>query len=76
MLIDNSTIAEYVFDVGDKIQKLTPNPGYRNLYRLIFGTIDDPAIIPPDVPPAGGTSSGMDATVSDWEDGETVEIPM
>ena len=76
LLIDNSTVAEYVFDVGDKIQKLKPNPGYRNLYRLIFGDAENPAIELPDVPPAGGTSSGMEATVDDWEDGETVEIPM
>ena len=76
LLVDNSTIAEYVFDVGDKIKVLSPNPGYRNLYRLIFGSVEEPAIVPPDVPPDGGTPSGMDATVDDWEDGETVEIPM
>lgn len=76
LLIDNATVADYKFPVGDKIQKLEPNFGYRNLYRLIFGSVEEPAIVPPDVPPAGGTSSGMDATVSDWEDGETVEIPM
>ena len=44
LLIDNSTVADYKFSVGDKIQKLEPNWGYRNLYRLIFGSIDNPAI--------------------------------
>lgn len=76
LLIDNATVANYKFPVGDKIRKLDPNFGYRAMYRLIFGSIDEPAIIPPDVPPEGGASSGMEATVSEWEDGETVEIPM
>ena len=76
LLIDNATVADYVFDVGDKIQELPPNQGYRNLYRLIFGTKEDPIIILPNVQPEGSKASGIDATVDDWEDGETVEIPM
>lgn len=76
LLVDNSTVADYTFDVGDKIKVLEPNQGYRNLYRLIFGSVEEPAIIPPDVVPPGTESSGMEATVSDWEDGETIEIPM
>lgn len=76
LLIDNATVANYTFDVGDKISIEKPNKGYRNLYRLIFGSVENPAITPPDVPPAGNTSSGMEATVSEWIDGETVEIPM
>ena len=76
LLIDNSTVADYVFDVGDKIQELPPNQGYRNLYRLIFGSKEEPMITLPDVQPVNGKTSGMDATVDDWEDGETVEIPM
>ena len=76
LLIDNATIADYVFDVGDKIQELPPNQGYRNLYRLIIGNKDDPAVTFPDVKPEGSKASGIDATVDDWEEGETVEIPM
>ncbi len=76
LLIDNTTVKDYTFDVGDKIQVLQPNKGYRALYRLIFGDKDNPAIELPDVGPAQGKESGMDATVSDWEEGETVEIPM
>lgn len=76
LLIDNATVADYVFPVGDKIEGLPPNPGYRNLYRLIFGSKDDPAIQLPDVEDPNKKSSGMDATVDEWEDGETVEIPM
>jgi hypothetical protein len=76
LLIDNTTVANYKFEVGDKIQILKPNPGYRNLYRLIFGSVEEPAIVPPDVPPEGGSSSGMEATVSDWEDGEIIDVPL
>ena len=77
LLIDNATTADYTLYVGDKIQTLSPNPGYRNLYRLVFGSVDDPAIVPPDVsPPDISSASGMDATVGEWEDGETIEVPM
>ncbi len=75
LLIDNKTQADFVFPVGDKIRLEKPNPGYRNMYRLIFGSADDPIIELPDVQ-GEGSSSGMDATVSDWDDGETVEIPI
>ena len=76
LLIDNKTVADYVFNTGDKIQMIDPTPGYRGMYRLIFGSVEDPAIKPPRVDPEDGKKSGMDATVSDWEDGETVEVPM
>ena len=76
LLIDNKTVENYVFNTGDKIQLLPANPGYRGMYRLIFGSVAEPAIHPPIVDPEGGKKSGMEATVSDWEDGETVEIPM
>ena len=76
LLIDDVTVANYVFDTGDKIKMLEPNPGYKGLYRLIFGSVDEPAIKPPDVRPPDGKTSGMDATVDDWEDGETVEVAM
>ena len=76
LLIDNVTTADYKFQVGNKIKIQTPTPGYRNMYRLIFGSVDEPAMILPDVRPDEGNKSGMDATVSPWEDGETIEVPM
>ena len=76
LLIDDKTTADYVFNTGDKIKLLPPNVGYRAMYRLIFGSAEEPVIVLPDVTPPGGKASGMDATVEDWEDGETVEIPM
>lgn len=76
LLIDDKTQADYVFNTGDKIKQIAPNPGYRAMYRLIFGTVENPVIELPDVIPPDGKASGMDATVEDWEEGETVEIPM
>lgn len=75
LLVDNETVANFVFNVGDKIQELEPNPGYRKLYRLIFGSVDDPAIDLPDVIPveAGG---GFTANVTDWEDEIEAQIPI
>jgi len=75
LLVDNSTVEHYVFNVGDKITSEEPPIGYRNLYRLVFGSVEKPEIHPPDVPPEGDPS-GFDATVADWEEGESVEIPM
>ena len=76
LLIDNVTTADYKFQVGDKIKVQTPTPGYRNMYRVTFGSVKDPAVKLPDVKPSEDSKSGMDATVSDWETGETIEVPM
>ncbi len=75
LLVDNKTVEDYVFNVGNKITSETPPKGYRALYRLIFGSVVAPAIHPPDVQPETETS-GFDAKVSDWEEGERVDIDM
>lgn len=75
LLVDNSTVEHYVFNVGDKITSEDPPMGYRNLYRLIFGSVEQPEIHPPDVGP-GGEIGGFDATVEDWEEGDEVEVSM
>ena len=76
LLIDNETVADYVFNVGDKIQELTPNPGYRNLYRLVFGSVYNPAIELPDVTPVESGGGGFTADVTDWEEEIEAEIPI
>ena len=72
LLVDNSTVANYTFNVGDKMQVLEPNPGYRNLYRLVFGSATEPIITFPDVRPEGG--GGFTGSVEDWE--EEIEVNM
>lgn len=74
LLVDNETVEDYVFYVADKIKLEDPPEGYRYLYRLVFGSVREPAIHPKDVEPA--VESGFDAVVDDWEEGELVEIPM
>lgn len=66
LMIDNETVQEYVFNVGDKIASETPPLGYRALYRLVLGSVTAPVIHPPDIVPVGG-NGGFDATVDDWE---------
>lgn len=75
LLIDNKTVADYVFNVGDKIRELEPNPGYRSLYRLIFGSVENPEIVLPDVEPeqSGG---GFTANVADWGEEIIADIPI
>ena len=75
LLVDNKTVADYVFNVGDKIEELKPNPGYRKLYRLVFGSKDDPAIVLPDVIPVE-SGGGFTANVTDWDDEIEAEIPI
>lgn len=74
LLVDNATVANYTFNVGDKMQVLEPNPGYRHLYRLVFGSAEDPIITFPEVRPEGG--GGFTAGVEDWEDEIEVEMKL
>ena len=75
LLIDNSTVEHYVFNVGDKITGGDPPDGYRNLYRLVFGSVEKPEIHPPDVVPETEPGS-FEAFVEEWEDGEDVDVPV
>lgn len=65
LLVDDKTTENYVFYVGDKIHLEDPPAGYRYLYRIIFGSIFEPAIHPEDVKPHGG---GFTAGVTDWDE--------
>lgn len=74
LLIDDKTTEDYHFDVGDKITMEAPNPGYNHLYKLVFGSLSDPAIHPPDVTPGGG--GGFTANVADWGEEIVADIPI
>ena len=73
LLVDNKTVKNYKFYIGDKI-KLEDNPpqGYRYLYHITFGSIIDPAIHPERVLPEGG--GGFIAGATDWDDEKKVVI--
>lgn len=75
LLVDNETVENYKFKVGNLITEEKPPDGYRALYRLILGSVDDPVMHPPDVRP-DEDPSGFDASVSDWEEEEIKVINM
>ena len=66
LLVDDQTIENYVFYIGDKIHLEDPPDGYRYLYRIVFGSIFEPAIHPENVRPQG--SGGFIAGVTDWDE--------
>ncbi len=76
LLVDNSTVADYVFEVGDRIKMLEPNPGYRHLFRLIFGSVEEPAMVLPDVKPEPSGGGGFTAGVEDWGEEVNADIPL
>ena len=75
LLIDNETVENYVFNVGDKIILDDPPMGYRKLYRLILGSVSAPAIHPPDVKPQPGSDAGgFTAGVAEWDEEQNVGV--
>ncbi len=77
LLVDNKTIMNYTFQVGDKfVYEVNDDVevGVRvGLSLNLELSIDDPL---PDVEPEGGSGSGFNATVDDWGDEENYEIEM
>lgn len=76
LLVDGKTISYYKFGVGKKIEIQKGPEGYRLLHYITLGTLDDPAIIIPDVPPAESGGGGFTAIVDDWGDEVNVDIPI
>lgn len=72
LLIDEETVEKYTFYVADKIKLEEPPAGYRHLYRLVFGSIFEPAIHPKNVKPKG--TGGFTAGVTDWDEEVISEI--
>lgn len=67
LLVDNKTVIKKDWEVGDLIIE------YPQELRL---TLDVSALDLPDVPPEGGTESGFDVTIDDWDDPDDVDIPL
>lgn len=70
LLVDNKTIMDYSFHVGDKFTKNNNEYDVRLEYLL---EIDDNITLP-DVKPEGGSSGGFTAEVEDWGDEEQIDI--
>ena len=75
LLVDNKTVQDYVFKVGNLITAEEAPEGYRALYRLILGSEAAPAIHPPDVEKPED-AQGLDALVNEWDSGDEVEVDM
>lgn len=75
LLVDNETVENYVFQVGNLITAEDPPEGYRALYRLVLGSVENPAIHPPDVHPAD-EASGLNSIVDDWDEEENIDVEM
>lgn len=73
LLVDNKTVERYVFYIGDKITSEDPPPGFRNLYRVVFGSAEAPAIHPSTVVPVV-EQAGFDVDVGDWGDGDDIDL--
>ena len=76
LLVDNKTVKEFSFSVGDKF---TSNQNGDNVeeedgVQLHLYLELSPNITLPDVQPEGGSSGGFDATVDDWGDEEEFEV--
>lgn len=73
LLVDNKTILQFPFQVGDAFVKKADMDGVHALTINLELVLDTPL---PDVKPEGGSGSGFDATVDDWGPEENVDINM
>ena len=70
LLVDNKTILNFPFMVGDKFERLDAS------IRLNLNLELELATPLPDVKPEGGSGSGFDATVEDWGDEIEYDVNM
>lgn len=74
LLVDNKTVKNHRFFVGDRFVKVRDD-GLELLVEVEVDVDGNPVVLP-DVPPAGGSSSGFDATVEDWGEAIQQDIPL
>jgi len=67
MLVDESTLIKKDWDVGTLIKE------YVSELRL---TLDVSDLNLPDVKPKGGTESGFDITIGEWDDPVDIDVPL
>ncbi len=72
LLVDNKTIIDAPFLVGDKLEKVYDENG--DVIELNLELRLSDAL--PDVQPAGSSSSGFDAIVDEWGDEENIDMEL
>ena len=73
LLVDNETVVDIPFSIGDKFEKVYDQTGRYNLDLDVELWAEDPL---PDVKPSGEEDGGFDAIVDEWGEEENVDIPM
>ena len=73
LLVDNKTILDFPFDVGDKFKMNVEEDVKLSLELSLELTLDESL---PDVQPEGGSDGGFNATVDDWGEEEDVDVSM
>lgn len=71
LLVDDTTVMDFPFKVGSKLQKVYNEKGEYVLELNLELWIEEPL---PDVKPSDSGESGFNATVDDWGEEEKVEI--
>lgn len=77
LLADNATVLQYAFPVGDRYTSVPDSLGRVRMELSVTigdGTHEDPIEIPDVIPADGG--GGFLPNVIDWEEGETVVMPI
>ncbi len=73
LLVDNKTVLDFTFPVGDMIQVWSKD-NRPVIYITLDSTEEYYPIVIPDVKPADGTSNGFGADVDDWGDDEEFDL--
>lgn len=73
LLVDNKTIIDFSYEVGDRFQFKSDETGKLTLECEIELWGKDPL---PDVKPEGGGNDGFDAWVEDWGDEENLDFEL
>lgn len=73
LLVDNETVVDIPFSVGDKFEKVYDENGRYNLNLFVELWAEDPL---PDVKPTDAEDGGFDAIVDEWGEEENVDIAM
>ena len=74
-LVDGKTTVTADFDVGDRIEEIASERKVNLVVGIQATAADDPIVLP-DVEPAGGSKSGFDITLDDWDDPVDVVVPL
>ena len=75
LLVDNKTVVDYDFPVGDILAQFKDLDGMDGQIQNVLVELTIPERLP-DVEPVGGVGGGFDVTVDDWGDEIVTEFPI